>query len=210
MSKTNKSFIHVPKPTLERLKRYYTYFLQLEAEYISSEELAEKFNIKPEQVRKDFTYVNITGKPKVGYHVPSLIKELGLLFGKEVLENIIIIGAGNLGSALAKYSGFEKLGVKVVAIFDNDPKKIGSFVGELAVLPLSAIERVVKRFKVKIGVICVPEESAQEAANLLVGVGIKAIWNFAPVPIDVPETVIVENQDISSGILTIKHILDKK
>ncbi|ANQ53511.1 REX family transcriptional regulator [Thermosipho affectus] len=210
MSKKDKWPIYVPKPTFERLKKYYAYLMQIDEDYISSDELAKKFNIKPEQVRKDFTYLDITGKPKKGYHIPLLVEELGKLFGTRVLENLIIVGAGNLGSALAKYMGFEKMGVKVVAIFDNDPKKIGSFVGELSVLPLSFLERVIKRFKVRIGIICVPEESAQEVANLLIKKGIKAIWNFSPVPLKVPETIIVENQDITSGILTIKHILAKK
>ncbi|ABR30356.1 REX family transcriptional regulator [Thermosipho melanesiensis] len=209
MPKNDKRPIQLPRPTLERLKKYYAYLMQVDLEYISSEELAKKFNIRPEQVRKDFTYLNITGRPKIGYHIPPLIEELGELFGTGVMENIIIVGAGNLGSALAKYTGFEKIGVKVVAIFDNDPKKISSFVGELSVLPLSSLERAIKRFEVKIAAICVPEESAQKVASLLIRKGIKALWNFAPVPLKVPETIIVENQDITSGILSIKHVIKK-
>ncbi|MBT1247161.1 MULTISPECIES: redox-sensing transcriptional repressor Rex [unclassified Thermosipho (in: thermotogales)] len=210
MTKKDKWPIQIPRPSFERLKKYYAYLMQIDEDYISSDELANKFNIKPEQVRKDFTHLNITGRPKKGYHIPSLIEELGELFSTGTLENIVIVGAGSLGSALAKYAGFENIGIRVVAIFDNDSKKIGSFVGELSVLPLSFLERVIKRFKVRIGIICVPEESAQEVANLLIKKGIKAIWNFSPAILKVPETIIVENQDITSGILTIKHILTEK
>lgn len=204
--------MEIPKPTFERLKKYLALLLQEESEYISSEGIAEKLNITPEQVRKDFTYINIKGKPKVGYHIPPLINELSELFGIGVMDNIIIVGAGNLGSALAKYAGFKKIGVRVVAIFDNDPVKIGSFVGELSVLPFSEenLKRVIKRFKVKIGVICVTEESAQEVANVLVRNGIKALWNFAPVTLKVPPGIVLENQDITTGVLTIKHLLEKK
>lgn len=213
MSKKNKEknkLIEIPKPTFERLKKYLAILLQEKSEYISSDNIAEKLNITPEQVRKDLSYINITGKPKVGYHIPPLINELSKLFGIGVVENIIIVGAGNLGSALAKYNGFERIGIRVVAIFDNDPKKIGNYVGELVVLPLSDLQRVIRRFKVKIGVICVSEESAQEVATLLIRNGIKALWNFAPVTLKVPPGIILENQDITAGVLTIKHLLDKK
>jgi len=211
MSKNNNKPIEIPKPTFERLKKYHALLLQeKDKEYISSEEIAEKLNITPEQVRKDFTYLNINGKPKIGYHIPSLEKELSEFFGTWILDNIIIIGAGNLGSALAKYKGFKKIGIRVAAIFDNDPEKIGSLVGELSVLPLAEIKRVIKRCKVKIGVICVSENSAQEIAELLIQNGIKAIWNFTPVNLQTPPGIIVENQDITTGILTIKHLMEKE
>lgn len=210
MTKNNYIPLELPKPTFERLKKYYAIILQeKDKEYISSEEIAEKLNITPEQVRKDFTFLNINGKPKIGYHIPSLEKELSEFFGTWVVENIIIIGAGNLGSALAKYKGFKNIGIRVAAIFDNNPEKVGKFVGELSVLPLSEIKRVIKRFKVKIGVICVSENSAQEIADLLVQNGIKAIWNFTPINLKTPPGIIVENQDITTGILTIKHLMEK-
>lgn len=199
-----------PKPTLERLKLYYALLLTENKDYISSDEIAKRLKITPEQVRKDISHLNITGKPKVGYHIPSLLGELSELFGISVTDNIIIVGAGGLGSALARYKGFEKIGVKVVAIFDNDSEKIGTFVGELMVLPLSDLQRVVKRFKVRIAAICVPEESAQEVTDLLVEKGIKAIWNFAPAILHVPSGILLENEDITRGILSIKHMLDKK
>lgn len=122
----------------------------------------------------------------------------------------MIVGAGRLGSALANYRGFARYGIEIVAIFDNDPGKIGQFVSDLVVLPLKDLKRIVKRFKVEIGVICVPEESAQEVANLLVACGIKGIWNFAPVQLEVPEDVVVVNEDITQSLLTLKHLLNLK
>jgi len=211
LQKENKP-LEMPKPTFERLKKYLALLLQEDGEYISLQSIAEKLNITAEQVRKDFTFINIKGKPKVGYNISQLINELSEFFGTTVMENIIIVGAGNLGSALAKYIGFEKIGIKVVAIFDRDPEKIGKFVGELSVCPFSEdiLKKVIKRFKVKIGVICVSEENAQEVADILIKNGIKALWNFAPISLKVPPGIILENQDITTGVLTIKHLIDKK
>ncbi|MFN6991379.1 MAG: redox-sensing transcriptional repressor Rex, partial [Fervidobacterium sp.] len=122
-------------------------------------------------------------------------------------DNLIIVGAGYLGRALANYKGFKNIGAQVVAIFDSDPKKIGEMVGELMVLPIKDIPRVIKRFKVKIAAICVPESAAQEVADLLIGCGIKAIWNFSTKVLELPKDVIVQNEDITRGLLGIKHML---
>ncbi|MFN3699034.1 MAG: redox-sensing transcriptional repressor Rex, partial [Dictyoglomus sp.] len=175
-----------PKATLERLKLYHRLLSEESKEYVSSEEIGEKLNIPPEQVRKDLSYLEYKGKPKVGYHVKSLLEELNRLFGIDKKVKVIIIGAGNLGSALANYPGFANYNIEIVGIFDKDQEKIGKKVGDLVILSLDFLERVIKRFNVEIGVICVPKESAQEVADLLVKNGIKAIWNFAPTFIKVP------------------------
>ncbi len=199
-----------PKATLERLKLYHRLLSEESKEYVSSEEIGEKLNIPPEQVRKDLSYLEYKGKPKVGYHVKSLLEELNRLFGIDKKVKVIIIGAGNLGSALANYPGFANYNIEIVGIFDKDQEKIGKKVGDLVILSLDFLERVIKRFNVEIGVICVPKESAQEVADLLVKNGIKAIWNFAPTFIKVPNEVIVRNEDISLGLLTLKHMLEVK
>lgn len=199
-----------PKATLERLKLYHRLLSEESKEYVSSEEIGEKLNIPPEQVRKDLSYLEYKGKPKVGYHVKSLLEELNRLFGIDKKVKVIIIGAGNLGSALANYPGFANYNIEIVGIFDKDQEKIGKRVGDLVILSLDFLERVIKRFNVEIGVICVPKESAQEVADLLVKNGIKAIWNFAPTFIKVPNEVIVRNEDISLGLLTLKHMLEVK
>lgn len=209
-----KGILRFPKATFERLKLYHALLTQIsleeKREYILSEEIAEALRITPEQVRKDFSFLETNGKPKVGYYIPELLSELDELFGTKERENIIIIGAGHLGKALANYKGFKDIGAQVVAIFDNDPEKIGQMVGELMILPLKDLPRVIRRFKVKIAAVCVPEKAAQEVADLLVGYGIKAIWNFSTKILDLPNDIIVQNEDITRGLLGIKHMLAEK
>ncbi|MEN3008066.1 redox-sensing transcriptional repressor Rex [Pseudothermotoga sp.] len=207
-SSEREEFIMLPKPTFERLKLYHRLLLDVDEEYISSESIAKILKVQPEQVRKDLSYLKTVGKPKVGYRVEELKKELDELFGVKKETNVIIVGAGRLGTALANYPGFERYGIEIVGIFDNDPRKIGQFVSKLVVLPLKDLKRVVKRFNVEIGVICVPKESAQEVANLLVACGIRGIWNFAPVNLEVPSDVLVVNEDITQSLLTLKHLLN--
>jgi redox-sensing transcriptional repressor len=210
-SEKSKEILKFPKATFERLKQYHALLTQLEIEqkqrYILSEEIAEMLKITPEQVRKDFSYLKTSGKPKVGYNISELLAELDELFGTKANDNIIIVGAGNLGSALANYKGFQNIGARVVAIFDKDQEKVGKMVGELMVLPLKDIPRVVRRFHVRTAAICVPEDAAQQVADLLVAYGIKAIWNFSTRILDVPNGVIVQNEDITRGLLSIKHML---
>lgn len=203
-----EEFIMLPKPTFERLKLYHRLLLDIEEEYISSESIAKMLKVQPEQVRKDLSYLKTVGKPKVGYRVEELKRELDELFGLKKETCVVIMGAGRLGTALANYPGFRKYGIEIVAIFDNDPRKVGQFVSDLVVLPLKDLKRVVKRFNVEIGVICVPKEAAQEVANLLVACGIKGIWNFAPINLEVPDDVLVVNEDITQSLLTLKHMLN--
>ncbi len=207
-SSEREEFIMLPKPTFERLKLYHRLLLDIEEEYISSESIAKMLKVQPEQVRKDLSYLKTVGKPKVGYRVEELKRELDELFGLKKETCVVIVGAGRLGTALANYPGFRKYGIEIVAIFDNDPRKVGQFVSDLVVLPLKDLKRVVKRFNVEIGVICVPKEAAQEVANLLVACGSKGIWNFAPINLEVPGDVLVVNEDITQSLLTLKHMLN--
>lgn len=206
----NKEFIIIPKATLERLHLYQRLLSEESREFISSEEIGERLNIHPEQVRKDLSYLEYKGKPKVGYNVKLLLEELNKLFGIDKNMKVILVGAGHLGSAIVNYPGFKKYNIEIVAVFDNDPKKIGTFIGDLYVLPLEDLKRVIRRFKVEVGIICVPKESAQEVADLLIKNGIKAIWNFAPTILKVPENIIVKDEDITKGLLTLKHLLEMR
>lgn len=206
----DKEPIVIPKPTLDRLKLYHRLLNEIGQKYISSEEIAQRIGTTAEQVRKDLTYLKTTGKPKVGYDVETLRQELEELFGVKKTTKVILVGAGHLGSALVNYPGFENYGIEIVAIFDNDPKKIGMFVGELSILPMKDIGRVVKRFGVEIGIICVPKEFAQEVAEILVSKGIKGIWNFAPTRLIVPDDVFVVDEDMTQSLLTLKHFLEIK
>lgn len=206
----DKEPIVIPKPTLDRLKLYHRLLNETDLKYISSEKIAQMVGTNPEQVRKDLTYLKTTGKPKVGYDVEALRQELEELFGVRKTTKVILVGAGHLGSALVNYPGFSSYGIEIVAVFDSDPKKIGTFIGELSVLPMKDLERVIKRFNVEIGIICVPKDSAQEVANMLVLNGIKGIWNFAPTRLIVPDDVFVVDEDMTQSLLTLKHFLEMK
>jgi len=200
----------IPKPTLDRLKLYHRLLNEIEQKYISSDEIAQRVGTNAEQVRKDLTYLKTTGKPKVGYDVAQLRQELEELFGVKKTTKVILVGAGHLGSALVNYPGFANYGIEIVAVFDNDPRKIGMFIGELSILPMKDLARVIKRFRVEIGIICVPKDSAQQVADILVSNGIKGIWNFAPVRLIVPDDVFVVDEDMSQSLLTLKHFLEMK
>jgi len=206
----DKEPIVIPKPTLDRLKLYHRLLNEIEQKYISSDEIAQRVGTNAEQVRKDLTYLKTTGKPKVGYDVAQLRQELEELFGVKKTTKVILVGAGHLGSALVNYPGFANYGIEIVAVFDNDPRKIGMFIGELSILPMKDLARVIKRFRVEIGIICVPKDSAQQVADILVSNGIKGIWNFTPVRLVVPDDVFVVDEDMSQSLLTLKHFLEMK
>ncbi len=140
----DKEPIVIPKPTLDRLKLYHRLLNEIEQKYISSDEIAQRVGTNAEQVRKDLTYLKTTGKPKVGYDVAQLRQELEELFGVKKTTKVILVGAGHLGSALVNYPGFANYGIEIVAVFDNDPRKIGMFIGELSILPMKDLARVIK------------------------------------------------------------------
>lgn len=206
-----KEILRFPKATFERLKKYHALLKQLsydkKYQFLLSDDIANMLGIKPEQVRKDFTFLKTSGKPKVGYNIIELLDELEDIFGIKETENIIIIGAGHLGKAIANYKAFSNIGAKVVAIFDKDPSKIGTMTKDLMILPIKDIPRVIKRFHVRIAAICVPDNAAQEVANLVVNEGIKAIWNFSSRILDLPKNIIVQTEDITRGLLGLKHLL---
>lgn len=208
MSQEGKEPIVIPKPTLERLKLYHRLLIETDQKHISSEEIAQSLGLNAEQVRKDLTFLKTMGKPKVGYHVETLRQELDELFGVKNTTKVILVGAGHLGKALVNYPGFENYGIEIVAVFDKDPEKIGTYIKDLVVLPMDNLRRVVRRFKVEIGIICVPKESAQQVADQLISCGIKGIWNFAPTRLNVPDDVFVVDEDITQSLLTVKHFLE--
>lgn len=199
--------IYLPKATLERLKMYKKVLESVEKEYISSEEIAQILAINPELVRKDLSYLKTHGKPKMGYLVSELKKELDDLFGVNDFTPMIVVGANFLGKALATYKSFERAGVKVVAILDTDERNVGERVGDLVVREIGALERVVRRFKVEICALCVSPDAAQETAQKLIELGVKVIWNFTGVRLSVPEDVLVVDEDFSTRVLDMKRYL---
>jgi len=161
-------------------------------------------------VRKDISCTGIEGKPKVGFTVIKLIDAIIHTLGWDNATDAILIGAGHLGSALARYEGFESYGLKIVAAFDIDPSKCGSFLGEVPVFPLDQLSRYIEENHVNIGVLAVPAVQAQEVAELLVSCGILAIWNFAPKDLKLPERVVVQRTDLATSFAVLSAKVKRK
>lgn len=190
-------------PSVRRLPIYLNYLQQLEAsgrDVVSSNHLAEKLGYDAIQVRKDLSITGVVGKPKVGYFVPSLIKAIEDFLGWDNNTDAFIVGAGNLGSALLGYDGFKRYGLNIVAAFDADEGKVGRIVHGKEILPIEKLENLAQRMRVHMGIIAVPAEAAQTVADLMVSAGVTAIWNFTPVRLNVPSSVVVQNEDLASGL----------
>lgn len=190
----------IPEATIIRLSVYSRYLKQLERNgvtTVSSGTIAEGVNGSPAQVRKDLAYFGEFGTRGVGYNVNDLNRYISKILGIDNRWNVIIVGAGNLGAALSQYKGFEDRGFNVLAVFDNDPRKIGQKVGKLPVNAVSDMAEFVVKNDVKIGVIAVPADFAQDIADILVSSGIIAILNFAPKVITVPANIEYRNVDLA-------------
>ncbi len=206
--------IGIPRPSLNRLPLYYRHLVKLAEKNIpitSSEELGEAVNVPAAQVRKDLTFLGELGRPGVGYDVLSLAAHLEEALGIVNDKEAVLVGAGRLGTALASYEGFRKYGLNIVALFDSDPQKIGQTVCDKSVFPVSKLGNLVRRLNIQLGIIAVPATCAQDICDLMVQAGIKAIWNFAPVNLKVPDSVWVENEDLAARLATLSyHITHQK
>lgn len=200
-------------PTLKRLPYYYNIVcnaISAGDNYISSAEIARKLDVDDTQVRKDIAAIGYMGKPKVGFEVHEFKKQLEDYLEFNKTRNAILIGAGNLGIALTKYDGFKKHGLKLVGVFDNNPAKIGLEIADKKVLPLDNLKAVVLKNKAEIAILALPAEAAQDVTDFLVSNGIKAIWSFAPVSLNVPDNVYVMTQDLAANFTTFIHMANRK
>jgi redox-sensing transcriptional repressor len=189
-------------PSVRRLPSY-LHVLQQAAkddnEYISGTTIAQELNLEPIQVRKDLAITGIIGKPKRGYPAKALITAIEHFLGWDEVQNAVVVGVGNLGSALMGYAELRSHGLRIVAAFDINPQKIGTSIHEVPVYAVESMDETVKNLSVKLALLTVPNTEAQKAADILAGAGIQAIWNFTKVKLKVPDEVIVEKEDISSG-----------
>ena len=189
----------IPKPTVRRLAIYYRCLTKLKDNSIdktSSKEMADLLGIKASQVRKDLSYFGEFGKRGVGYNVDKLSFKLKEILGLKKNWNVAIVGAGNLGSAIANYAGLEKNGFKIISAFDVDEKKVGQMiVPGVTIQKLDEIEERIKKNHIEIAILTVPVNAAQEVTDKLINCGIKGILNFTPTSISTPEDVSVEDVD---------------
>ena len=203
----------IPIPTVKRLPSYLRLLRQAKEEgerFISATKLASELSLKPIQVRKDIASSGIEGRPRVGFELDELISRITHVLGWDNAAEALIVGAGNLGSALASYGGFEAYGLKISVIFDKDIRKIGTRTGHLMVLPLEKINQYIAENRISIAVIAVPASQAQAVADMLVKCGIRGIWNFAPVNLKLPEDVVMQRTDLATSFAVLSIKLRKK
>ena len=205
----------IPEVAVSRLSVYSRFLTQIEksgVSRISSGEIAAGTGGTPAQVRKDLAYFGEFGTRGVGYNVAELNKEICNILGIGKKWRVILIGAGNLGSALTQYAGFKSRGFEIEAVFDNDLNKVGLRLNGTPVMAINRIYDYVVENKIDIAIIAVPEKNAQDIADLLVTSGIKGILNFAPVSLNIPENVQVRNVDLAVNleILSFNMVINEK
>ena len=189
-----------PHPAVRRLSLY---LRQLEAfkkagrRTVSSKQLGESLNLTDAQVRKDLAYFGQFGHPGIGYRVEDLIGQVRRILGTDRTWNVLLVGAGNLGRALMSYRGFDAKGFRLAAVFDNDPGKSGTRVGEFDVQPIADLAATVRRLDIQLGIMAVPVDAAQGVADALVAAGLRGLLNFAPVSIHVPTDVALNAVDLA-------------
>ena len=197
--------MNIPDKVLNRLSLYHFILDDLRENelYISSKKIAELLNVDNSQVRKDLKYLGNydLGKCRVGYETKKLKKIIEEKLGFKQKRKAFIIGAGNLGSALAKYNSFKDYGLNVVAMFDTDVKKIGKFVNGKEIFNLTKIGSLALKMGVDFAILTVPKEAAKTTANYLAGAGIKNIWNFTPCILNVPKDIKVWNENLIGSFL---------
>lgn len=202
----------ISRAVIKRLPRYYRYLgelLEENVERISSNDLSKKMKVTASQIRQDLNNFGGFGQQGYGYNVKYLYTEIGKILGLDTQHPMIILGAGNLGQALANYVDFEKRGFKLVGIFDINPVLEGIAVRGIEIQMLSELPLFLKENLVEIAVLTLPKNKAREMADILIENGVKAIWNFAHVDLDTPDDVIVENVHLSESLMTLSYNLSK-
>ena len=201
---------NISKAVIARLPRYYRYLgylLDEKVERISSNELSRQMHVTASQIRQDLNNFGGFGQQGYGYNVKYLYQEIGKLLGLEETYNMIIVGAGNLGSALANYVRFEKRGFRIISLFDKNPQLKGTIIRDAPVRLVDELEGFLDSSQVDIAALTLPAAGAEKVCPILVQHGIKAIWNFAHTDLEVPDDVIVENVHLSESLMQLSYRL---
>ena len=189
----------VPEPTLRRLPWYLSNIKLMKEkgeQYVSSTQISKEINIDASQIAKDLSYVNISGRTRVGYNIDALIEVLESFLGFTNMHKAFLFGVGSLGAALLGDSGLHHFGLEIVAAFDVNPELVGKDLNGIPIFHSDDFETKMKEYDVNIGVLTVPINIAQEITNKMVDGGIKAVWNFTPFRIRVPENIVVQNTSL--------------
>ena len=199
---------YVSDAVVRRLPGYYRHLRELEAEgimQISSQELGKRMQLTPSQIRQDINCFGGFGRQGYGYHVPELKRHIGSILGLDTVHRVIIIGAGNIGSAVARYPSFVQEGFTTVALFDTAKEKIGAKVGDIPVYGMDGLEAFLSSQAVDIAVLATPAADAQETLDRLDRCGIRAVWNFAPVDLHHSEHMAVVNVHLSDSLQILSY-----
>ena len=202
----------ISKAVIKRMPRYYRYLGELledNVERISSNDLSKKMRVTASQIRQDLNNFGGFGQQGYGYNVKYLYTEIGKILGLDIVHPMIIVGAGNLGQALANYVEFEKRGFKLVGIFDVNPVLEGIAVRGIEIQMISDLPFFMKENNIEIAILTLPKNKARDMAEILIENGIKAIWNFAHIDLDTPDDVIVENVHLSESLMTLSYNLSQ-
>ena len=189
----------VPEPTLRRLPWYLSNIKLMKdkgEQYVSSTQISKEINIDASQIAKDLSYVNISGRTRVGYNIDALIEVLESFLGFTNMHKAFLFGVGSLGAALLRDSGLHHFGLEIVAAFDVNPELVGKDLNGIPIYHSDDFEAKMKEYDVNIGVLTVPINIAQEITDKMVDGGIKAVWNFTPFRIRVPENIVVQNTSL--------------
>lgn len=201
---------NISMAVIRRLPKYHRYLGELldkDINRISSKELSDIIGFTASQIRQDLNNFGGFGQQGYGYNVEALHNEIGKILGLDKKYNAILIGAGNLGQAIANYAGFRKAGFEVKALFDANPRMIGLKIRDFEVLDSEDIENFVQENNIDIAILCIPKNGAQNIVDRLVKVGIKGVWNFAPIDLEVPNDVIVENVNLTESLFTLSYLM---
>lgn len=204
-----KSF---PIPSIQRLPVYLRFLKEQQNcgnLLISCTQIAEEFGQLSVQVRKDLAITGISGRPKVGYRINELVDAIEGFLGWNRKIKAFLVGAGSLGSAILGYEGFAEHGLHIVAAFDVDPVKIGHSIHQCPVFDFHQMLRMGQNAGIEIGILTVPSAAAQEAANVLVQIGVQGIWNYTPIRLDIPQEIVCEEVKLSASFAVLSSRLKK-
>jgi redox-sensing transcriptional repressor len=210
---SNGSVPGIPKASLFRLPQYHYFLTGLRDRgigQVSCSIIGRELDCIPVQVRKDLQYTGAVGRPKTGYSVPELIRSIEKFLGWDNTNQAFLAGVGNLGAALLGHERFSHFGLRIVAAFDSDSRKVGSSIRGKTVLPVECMAELAHRMGIHLGIITAPSEFAQGIADEMVKGGIQAIWNFAPLRLKLPENVILQNEDLYSSLAALSWKLARR
>ena len=203
---------NISMAVIRRLPKYHRYLsdlLEKDIHRISSKELSDIIGFTASQIRQDLNNFGGFGQQGYGYNVEALYKEIGKILGLDRRYSAVVIGAGNLGQAIANYSGFKTSGFDIKALFDANPRLIGLYFRDFEVLDSETVQDYVKENNIDIAILCIPKKGVQETVDRLVDAGIKGIWNFASTDVEVPNNIIVENVNLRESLFTLSYLMNE-